>query len=334
MYERKYHRKDISKYSFLITGGAGFIGANLVEYLLKYGAGKVVVLDDLSTGNYVNIEAFAQYGNFQFIEGDIRSQNACNKACEGIDIILHQAALGSVPRSVKDPVTTNEVNVTGFLNMLNAAKENGIKRFVYAASSSVYGDHPGLPKVEAHIGKPLSPYAVSKYVNELYANVFSGLYGIETIGLRYFNIFGPKQSPEGSYAAVIPLFINKMLNHAAPEINGDGLQSRDFTFVENAVQANVLAALTDNNEAVNQVYNIAVGEQTSLNGLVRLIGEVSGITIQPEYKSPRPGDIKDSLADIGKAQQFLDYKPYFNVKDGLSITFEWFKKNFEHLNQN
>src|SRR5215213_1651628 len=258
----------------LITGGAGFIGSNLTEYLLnKPGIETVRVFDNLATGNLKNIELFESNSKFEFVQGDIRDYEACVQACDGIDLITHQAALGSVPRSIKDPLTTNDVNITGTLNIFTAAKEKNIKRVVYAASSSTYGDHPGLPKVEDKIGNPLSPYAVTKYVNELYAQVYANIYGLELIGLRYFNVFGPKQNPKGAYAAVIPLFTNAVLNNEPPLINGDGNHSRDFTFVENAVEANVLALFTQNKEAVNQVYNIAYGVQTSLNDLFELIKE-------------------------------------------------------------
>src|SRR5690349_9073094 len=256
----------------LVTGGAGFIGSNLVEKLLQDKRVKLVrVLDNLSTGAFDNIKEFIADPAFEFAEGDIRNYSTCEKACNAIDLISHQAALGSVPRSVKDPSTTNEVNITGTLNIFLAAKEKKIKRVVYAASSSTYGDHPGLPKTEDKIGQPLSPYAVTKYVNELYAKVYASAYGLQTIGLRYFNVFGPKQNPAGPYAAVIPLFIKAVLDNEPPTINGDGKQSRDFTFVANAVHANECALFTDNSKAVNEVYNVAVGERTSLNQLFQLI---------------------------------------------------------------
>src|ERR1700744_6349289 len=263
MYEHKYHNDDISKYSFLITGGAGFIGSNLVEYLLKHGAGKVRVLDNLSTGYYSNIERFIANPAFEFFEGDIRNLEACKNAVKGMNFVSHQAALGSVPRSINDPITTNEVNISGFLNMLVAARDAKVKRFVYAASSSTYGDHPGLPKVEDKIGNPLSPYAITKYVNELYATVFSTTYDFHTVGLRYFNVFGPYQNLHGPYAAVIPLFIEAALKGEAPSINGDGETSRDFTFVDNAVQANIKALLNSNIDK-HEVINIAVGQRTTL----------------------------------------------------------------------
>jgi UDP-N-acetylglucosamine 4-epimerase len=311
----------------LVTGGAGFIGANLVEQLLKNPAVSLVrVFDNLATGSLKNIEPFEGNSKFEFLQGDIRSYSECLQACNGIDLISHQAALGSVPRSINDPLTTNDVNITGTLNIFTAAKENGIKRVVYAASSSTYGDHPGLPKVEDQIGNPLSPYAVTKYVNELYARVYSSVYGLELIGLRYFNVFGPKQNPDGPYAAVIPLFIRSVLNNEPPLINGDGEHSRDFTFVGNAVQANELALFTTNTEAVNQVYNIAYGEQTTLNQLFTSIKEVAGSDLAPKYGPDRKGDVKHSLAQIDKAASLLGYQPPVSVHEGLKITFEWYRQ--------
>lgn len=312
----------------LVTGGAGFIGSNLVEALLKKEDIRLVrVLDNLATGSLKNLEAFEGDSRFQFIKGDIRSYETCLQACEGIDVISHQAALGSVPRSINDPLTSNEVNVTGTLNIFTAAKETGIKRVVYAASSSTYGDHPGLPKVEDKIGNPLSPYAVTKYVNELYARVYANVYGLELIGLRYFNIFGPRQNPAGPYAAVIPLFVKAVLNNEPPTINGDGEHSRDFTFVANAVQANIRALTTQNKEAVNQVYNIACGEQTSLNELFENIKQTAGSDLAPIYGPERAGDVKHSLADVSKAEQLLGYKPVVTIKEGLKTTFEWYRSS-------
>ncbi|HEU4607475.1 MAG TPA: NAD-dependent epimerase/dehydratase family protein, partial [Chitinophagaceae bacterium] len=268
----------------LVTGGAGFIGSNLVEHLLQKPEVKLVrVFDNLATGSLKNIEEFESDPKFEFVQGDIRDYEACLKLCEGIDLISHQAALGSVPRSINDPITSNNVNITGTLHIFTAAKEKGIKRVVYAASSSTYGDHPGLPKVEDKIGNPLSPYAVTKYVNELYARVYANVYGLELIGLRYFNVFGPKQNPAGPYAAVIPLFIKAVLDNEPPVINGNGEHSRDFTYVANAVQANDCALFANNKEAINQVYNIAVGEQTSLNQLFEMIKEIAGSDLAPKY---------------------------------------------------
>lgn len=275
------------------------------------------MLDNLATGSLENIKEFSGNSRFQFVEGDIRDYDVCLEVCEDIDIISHQAALGSVPRSIKDPLTTNNVNITGTLNIYNAAKEKKIKRVVYAASSSTYGDHPGLPKTEDRIGKPLSPYAVTKYVNELYAKVYADLFGIETIGLRYFNIFGPKQNPEGPYAAVIPIFINALLENKSPVINGDGSYSRDFTYVQNAVQANLFALFTENKEAVNQVYNIACGKQTSILKLFQLLSGIAKSHLEPSFGPERIGDVRDSLADISKAGRLLGYLPEVSVEDGL-----------------
>lgn len=311
----------------LITGGAGFIGSNLVEHFLALPSVQLVrVLDNLSTGSLKNIESFLSNPKFEFLEGDIRSYETCLQACKGMDLITHQAALGSVPRSINDPLTSNEVNITGTLNMFTAAKESGIKRIVYAASSSTYGDHPGLPKKEDLIGKPLSPYAVTKLVNELYASVYASIYGLELIGLRYFNIFGPRQNPAGPYAAVIPLFVKSVLANESPTMNGDGEHSRDFTYVTNAVLANERALFTQNPAAVNQVYNIACGEQTTLNDLFREIKNLAGSDLAPQYGPERKGDVKHSLADISKAENLLGYKPAVSIREGLKPTFEWYRK--------
>lgn len=331
MYELPYHTQDISKTSFLVTGGAGFIGSNIVEYLLKYNVGKVRVLDNLSNGFYKNVEPFLQNSRLEFIEGDIRDLDTCTKACEGIDYVLHQAALGSVPRSIQDPITSNEVNVGGFLNMLVGARDQQVKRFVYAASSSTYGDSPTLPKKEEVIGKPLSPYAITKYVNELYADIFQKTYGLNCVGLRYFNVFGPRQDPKGAYAAVIPLFIDAILEGKAPLINGDGEQTRDFTFVENAVQANIKAALDEKRKETAQVYNIAFGERTSLNSLYNTLKELTNSTAKATYGNDRPGDVRDSLADISKARGDFGYKPQFDIQKGLQITLDWFRQNKEFI---
>lgn len=310
----------------LITGGAGFIGSNLVGQLLESPQVTFVrVLDSLATGSVKNIEEFISDPRLHFFEGDIRNYETCLQACQDIDVVSHQAALGSVPRSINDPLTSNEVNITGTVNIFTAAKESGIKRVVYAASSSTYGDHPGLPKVEDRIGRPLSPYAVTKYVNELYADVYANLYGLELIGLRYFNIFGPKQNPAGPYAAVIPLFVNAILNNEPPTINGNGEHSRDFTFVANAVQANMLALFTQNQEAVNQVYNIACGEQTSLNTLFTELKSIAGSDLAPFYGPDRKGDVKHSLADITKARTLLGYNPAVGIRLGLKSTFEFYR---------
>lgn len=313
--------------NILVTGGAGFIGSNLTEALLRDERVKLVrVLDNLATGKKDNIQHLLENPKLEFVEGDIRDFDLCKKVCQEIDAITHQAALGSVPRSINDPITSNEVNITGTLHIFTAAKEVGIKRVVYAASSSTYGDSKTLPKVEHTIGKPLSPYAVTKYVNELYADVYAQLYCIEPIGLRYFNVFGPKQNPKGPYAAVIPLFMQAVLQNTPPTINGDGSQSRDFTFVANAVEANIKALFTDNKEAVNQVYNIACGTQTTLNELYQKIAQIAQVDILPNYGPSRVGDVKHSLANIDKAQELLDYKGKFSIDDGLQKAFDWYKE--------
>jgi len=315
----------------LVTGGAGFIGSNIVERLLQRSdVAKVRVMDNFATGTKRNINEFTSDPKFEFLEGDIRNYETCLHACDGIDIISHQAALGSVPRSINDPLTTNEVNVTGTLNIFTAAKDKGVKRVVYAASSSTYGDHPGLPKVEESIGNPLSPYAVTKYVNELYAKVYGSTFGLETIGLRYFNVFGPRQNPQGPYAAVVPLFIKAVLDNEPPLINGDGEHSRDFTYVANAVHANEVALFTENKEAINQVYNIAFGEQTSLNELFQTIKEIAGSDLAAKYGPERTGDVKHSLADISKAKTFLGYNSAVSVRDGLKETFEWYRRRHNY----
>ncbi len=325
MYTNKYHEIDLENYSFLVTGGAGFIGSNLVEYLLKYNAKKVRVLDNFSNGYRSNLDEFKKNPAFELIEGDIRDLATCKRAMEGVDYVSHQAALGSVPRSIADPMTTNEVNITGYLNMLIALEDSKtVKRMVYAASSSTYGDSKELPKVEDRIGKPLSPYAVTKYVNELYADVFATTYNTDTIGLRYFNIFGPKQSPNGAYAAVIPLFMDALQNSKPATINGDGEQTRDFTYIENAVQANIKGFFASK-EAVNQVFNIACGERISVNYLWDTLSKAANKIIQPIYGTPRRGDVRDSLADISKAKKLLGYDPKFTVGKGLEITWNYFK---------
>jgi UDP-N-acetylglucosamine 4-epimerase len=327
MYNTPYHTDDLSKYSFLVTGGAGFVGSNIVEYLLKHGAKTVRVLDNLSEGHIENLEEFKNNAAFEFIQGDITNIDDCRAACDGIDYVTHQAALGSVPRSIKTPEKTNNANVDGFLNMLIAARDANVKRFVYASSSSVYGDSPALPKIEAQIGNPLSPYAVSKYTNELYANVFHKCYGMEVLGLRYFNIFGPKQSPKGAYAAVIPLFIQGIFDNNAPFINGDGEQTRDFTFVENAVQANIRAMFATNPKAIGEVYNIAVGDRITINLLFNELARLAGSDLKANHRDDREGDIRDSLADISKARTLIEYNPLIKVEEGLKRTLEWFQKN-------
>lgn len=313
----------------LITGGAGFIGSNLTEHFLKKGY-SVVVLDNFATGHRHNIVQHENNPDFQLIEGDIRNPKDCEGAAQGVDYVLHQAALGSVPRSIKDPQTTNEVNVSGFLNMLVAARDAGVKRFVYAASSSTYGDSETLPKVEDKIGKPLSPYAITKYVNELYADIFSKTYGMETIGLRYFNVFGRRQDPNGAYAAVIPLFVKKLMNHESPVINGTGDYSRDFTYIDNVIQMNELAMRTENPEAVNTVYNTAVGDRTTLNQLVSYLKEflsaydpaITGVEVI--HGPNRQGDIPHSLASVDKAKKLLRYVPTHNIQEGLREAVKWY----------
>lgn len=321
--------------TWLITGVAGFIGSNLLETLLKLGQ-RVVGLDNFATGHQRNLDEVqtlvtpAQWASFSFIRGDIRELADCQKACEGVDYVLHEAALGSVPRSLADPITTNATNISGFLNMLTAARDANVKSFTYAASSSTYGDHPGLPKVEDTIGKPLSPYAVTKYVNELYADVFARCYGFKTIGLRYFNVFGPRQDPNGAYAAVIPKWIASLIKGEPVYINGDGETSRDFCFIKNVVQANLLAATTQNPEAVNQVYNVAVGDRTALNELyAHLHRELQAIYPQlhgakPVYRDFRAGDVRHSLADIGKIARLLGYRPSHRVSNGLQEAMDWY----------
>ncbi|SDX90878.1 NAD-dependent epimerase/dehydratase family protein [Nitrosomonas halophila] len=336
--ETRQHLQHNS-YCWLVTGVAGFIGSNLLETLLGLNQ-KVVGLDNFSTGHPHNLDQVSMavgpeaWLNFKFIEGDIRQLADCRKACEGVDFVLHQAALGSVPRSIDDPILTNESNVSGFLNILVAARDAQVKRFVYAASSSTYGDHPGLPKVESVIGQPLSPYAVTKYVNELYADVFARCYTMQSIGLRYFNIFGPRQDPNGAYAAVIPQWIAALIRNQPLYINGDGETSRDFCFVENAVQANLLAALTTDAQATNQVYNIAVNARTSLNQLYAmmhdlLIDRFPHISShQPTYRDFRQGDVRHSQADIGKAHELLGYMPTHRIDQGLKQSMNWY---LQHL---
>ena len=318
----------------LITGGAGFIGSNLCEYFLAKGK-HVVCLDNFATGHRYNIEPFLENNNFTLIKGDIRDLEVCQKAARGVDYVLHQAALGSVPRSINDPITSNEVNVTGFLNMLVASRDAKVKRFVYAASSSTYGDSKDLPKVEDVIGKPLSPYAITKYVNELYADIFSKTYGMETIGLRYFNVFGRRQDPNGAYAAVIPLFVKQLMNHESPVINGDGNYSRDFTYIDNIIQINELAITTSNINAVNTVYNAAVGDRTNLNQLVDYLKEFlsnfdSEISKVKVINGPnRVGDIPHSLASIDKAKKLLGFNPKFPIAAGLKEAVNWYWKNLK-----
>ncbi len=318
----------------LVTGAAGFIGSNLCEALIEIGS-TVVALDNFATGHKKNLSKLLGNPNFMFIEGDIRSLDDCKKACNTVDYVLHQAALGSVPRSINDPITSNDVNVTGFLNMLVASRDAGVKRFIYAASSSTYGDSKSLPKIEEKIGKPLSPYAITKYVNELYADNFKKTYDFDTIGLRYFNVFGRKQDPEGAYAAVIPKFVMQFMKHESPVINGDGLFSRDFTYIDNVIQMNLLAIVTDNSEALNTVYNTAFGERTTLNELTTLLKEnLSQFdhaigSVEIKYGPERKGDVPHSLASIDKAKTLLGYTPEFDIKSGLKEAVKWYWENLK-----
>ena len=326
-----------NKTTILVTGGAGFIGSNLCEYFLEKGY-LVTCLDNFVTGHRHNIEGFLTHENFKLIEGDIRNFDDCKKAVENSDYVLHQAALGSVPRSINDPITTNDVNVSGFLNMLVAARDARVKRFVYAASSSTYGDSENLPKVEEVIGKPLSPYAITKYVNELYAEIFGKTYGLETIGLRYFNVYGKRQDPNGAYAAVIPKFVMQLMKHESPVINGDGKYSRDFTYIDNVIQMNELAMLTQNPEAVNTVYNTAFGDRTTLNDMVFSLKEFlaefdKNIADVPVIYGPnRIGDIPHSLASIDKAKKLLNYNPNYSFQAGLKEAVKWYWENLKDSN--
>jgi len=327
-------KPQLENKNILVTGGAGFIGSNLCEVLLENNV-SVTCLDNFSTGRRENLEAIKNHPNFTLIEGDIRDLETCKKACENKDFVLHQAALGSVPRSINDPITSNDVNVGGFLNMLVAARDAGVKRMVYAASSSTYGDSEALPKVEDRIGKPLSPYAITKYVNELYADVFKKTYDFDTIGLRYFNVFGRKQNPGGAYAAVIPKFVMQFMNHESPTINGGGEYSRDFTYIDNVIQMNLLAITSDNKEAYNQVYNTAFGERTTLNDLVKYLKEYLSefdskiADVDIIYGDYRKGDVPHSLASIDKAKNLLNYHPQFSMKDGLKEAVKWYWENLK-----
>jgi len=329
------HKEQFSKLSskkILVTGGAGFIGSNLCEKLIELGA-SVVCLDNFATGKRENLSAIIEHPKFTLIEGDIRNLETCHKSAKGVDYIFHEAALGSVPRSLNDPITTNEVNVSGFLNMLVAARDAEVKRFVYAASSSTYGDSENLPKVEDVIGKPLSPYAITKYVNELYADIFKSTYDLDTVGLRYFNVFGRKQDPDGAYAAVIPKFVIQLMNHESPLINGDGTYSRDFTYIDNVIQMNLLALTSENKEAVNQVYNTAVGDRTNLLELTTLLKEYLSkydpeiAKIEIQHGPNRAGDIPHSLASVEKAKTLLGYDPQFKIEAGLKEAVEWYWRN-------
>lgn len=323
-----------SNYHILVTGGAGFIGSNLCEVLISNG-NKVKCLDNFATGKRKNISHLHSSENFSLIEGDIRNLKDCQKACVGVDYVLHQAALGSVPRSINDPITSNAVNISGFLNMLVAARDAKVKRFTYAASSSTYGDSRNMPKVEDVIGRPLSPYAITKYVNELYADIFSKTYGLETIGLRYFNVFGQKQDPNGAYAAVIPKFVMQLMKYESPVINGDGSFSRDFTYIDNVLEINIRSMLTDKKEAINTVYNVAYGERTNLNELVAFLkeylsafdGKIAEVSVK--HGPNRLGDVPHSLASIDKAKKLLGYDPQFNIKTGLKEAVSWYWNNLK-----
>lgn len=328
MYDIAYHEGSLADKTILITGGAGFIGSNIVTYLLKHQVGKVRVLDNFLTGFPSNVEPFLEYENYEFMEGDIRDLETCKKACEGVDVVCHQAAMGSVPRSIQEPYNTTAHNVDGFVNMAFAAYEAGIKRFVYASSSSVYGDEPNLPKVEHRIGKPLSPYAITKLSNELFAENFGRLYDMEFVGFRYFNVFGPRQSPKGAYAAVIPLFADACFNNKDIFINGDGGQTRDFTYVENVVQINIKALLTSNQAALNEVYNVGCGGRYSVLELCQGICKAAGVPDkQPIHREPRAGDIRDSQANISKAKELLGYDPQFDFYQGLQQTVDSFRES-------
>ncbi len=317
---------SLAKTNLLITGGAGFIGSNLVEHFLEDNRINLVrVLDDLSNGYYENIQEYENHPRFEFVEGDITNYNTCLQATKGIHKISHQAALGSVPRSIENPMRSTEVNILGTVNILHSAVENDVERVILACSSSTYGDHPGLPKLEDHIGNPLSPYAVTKYSVEQFADVFHKSYGLDYVGLRYFNIFGPKQNPDNPYAAVIPIFCQAFIDNKAPTINGDGITSRDFTYVDNAVQANDKALFTTRTEALNRVYNTACGDQVSLNEMVDYLREISGKNIKPVYGPERKGDVKHSKADISRIKELLDYSPSIQFKEGLRKVYDWYK---------
>jgi len=328
-----FHTKDISQSNFLITGGAGFIGGHIAEYLLKNGVAKVRVLDNMVNGFDINLAILRQYPAFEFVEGDIRNEDTCQQVCRDINFVSHQAALGSVPRSIKEPVYFNEVNVGGFVNMLKASVDNNVSQFVYASSSSVYGDEPTLPKLESRIGNCLSPYAATKITNELYAQIFADVYGMKIIGFRYFNIFGPRQDPDGAYAAVIPLFVKGIMKKTPVFINGDGEQTRDFTFVDNAVQVNIKGMLTDNKDALNKVYNVAIGENFSVNYLYKACKDYLRSDFESTYREPRTGDIRNSLADISLAKELLGYQPTKKFEDGLIETIEFFRNKYSNENE-
>lgn len=323
-----FHTGSLSEHRFLVTGGAGFIGSHIALYLLQHGAKQVRVLDNMVNGFEHNLDLMRGYSAFEFIQGDIRNADVCQAACSGIDYVSHQAALGSVPRSIKEPIYFNEVNVGGFVNMLKAVHDQGVQQFVYASSSSVYGDEPTLPKQEDRVGNLLSPYAATKKMNEQYADIFARVYGLNLMGFRYFNIFGPRQDPDGPYAAVIPLFVKGILNQTPVYINGDGEQTRDFTFVDNAVQINVRGMLSKNPDALNQVYNVAVGENYSVNYLFNAVRSRLGSDFEATYREPRAGDIRDSLANISRAKTLLGYQPTQRFEEGLGVTIDYFRERY------
>jgi len=323
-----YHNQDISNSKFLVTGGAGFIGSNIVRYLVQHNAGEIRIVDNLSNGYLENIEQFLSLPNVSFHEESLTDFTVCEKAVKGIDYVIHQAALGSVPRSINNPIATNEANVSAFLNLLTAAKDAGVKRMVFASSSSVYGDGKIMPRTEEHIGNPLSPYAVSKQVDELYAKVFFRVYKFPVMGLRYFNVFGPQQSPNGPYAAVIPMFMQALLSNQSPLIHGEGDQSRDFTYIDNVVQANIRALFTPHEEAFGEMFNVGYGEATSILDLFKMLKKAVNSNLEPNFVAPRVGDVKDSLADISKAQRLLGYQPEVSIDKGLQQTIMWFEQRF------
>ena len=323
-----FHNTDISKSTFLVTGGAGFIGSNIVKYLVKHNAGEIRIVDNLSNGYIENIEQYLSLPNVVFYEESLVDLMVCERVVQGVDYVIHQAALGSVPRSINNPIATNEANVSAFLNLLTAAKDAKVKRMVFASSSSVYGDSAVMPRTENHIGNPLSPYAVSKQVDELYAKVFYRVYKFPVMGLRYFNVFGPHQSSNGPYAAVIPMFMNALLSNQSPVIHGEGDQSRDFTYIDNVVQANIRALFTEKEEAFGEMFNVGYGEATSILDLFKMLKKAVNSSLEPSFVAPRVGDVKDSLADISKANKLLGYEPKVSINEGLAETIAWFENKY------
>ncbi len=324
----KYHTEDLSQFKFLVTGGAGFIGSNIVKYLVKHNAGEIRIVDNLSNGYIENIQAHLHLPNVKFYEESIVDLAVCQRAVKGVDYVVHQAALGSVPRSISNPIASNEANVTGFLNLLTVAKDEKVKRLVFASSSSVYGDSPDMPRREDKIGNPLSPYAVTKQTDELYGKVFHKTYGAPFIGLRYFNVFGPHQSPNGPYAAVIPMFMNALLSGQSPIIHGEGDQSRDFTFIDNVVQANIRALFTTDERALGEMFNVGFGEATSIIDLFSILKKAVSSDLEPTFTETRAGDVKGSLADISKARKLMNYNPTVSINDGLTETIQWFEQKY------